>query len=195
MQANHTKGLQRLPTFALAGILVSLSAFPTSYSTYAAAAEPTPKDPPAPTEEKPKGPDHNVTLAEEQGVVDLLKKAQKAREKAQTDPSVWPECVKYYAEILKKYPNSVYLDKWEGPEIVLIKEPDNHPFKNGLYKSTRERVAQDIASLPRGGLEIYRAVNDPPAKQLFQEAQDRVDERKMEQVAVEYASTSVGLRR
>lgn len=190
MQAQFSKDLPPWSALvALAGLLVPLT-FSTSYCN-AQAAEP--KDPPPPAEEKAKGPDHNVTLAEEQGVVDLLKKAQKAREKAMTDPSVWPECVKYYAEILKKYPNSVYLDKWEGPEKVLIKEPDNDPFKNGLYKSTRERVATDIASLPRGGLEIYRAVNDPTAKALFQEAQDRADERKMEQVAVEYASTSVGV--
>ena len=150
-------------------------------------------------EEKLKGPDHNVTLSEEQGVVELLKKAQKARARAETDPSAWPECVKLYADILKKYPSSVYLDKWEGPEKAADAKknppdnPDYDPFKNGLYKSTRERVANDIATLPAGGLEIYRTINDPPARALFQDAQERIDERKMEQVAVDYSSTSVGL--
>ena len=206
MQAKVATLIIRLPAVALTGLLVALFACPLTLS--AAAAEPKPvkpdkpdkpdkaeKDKPdaPPADDKPKGPDHNVTLAEEQGVLDLLKKAQKARAKAETDASVWPECVKYYAEILKKYPNSVYLEKWEGPEKAMQKEPDNDPFKNGLYKSTRDRVASDIANLPRGGLEIYRAINDPPAKALFQEAQNRVDERKMEQVAIEYASTSVGL--
>ena len=36
-----------------------------------------------PKEEKPKGPEHNVTLSEESGVLDLLNKAQKARERAE----------------------------------------------------------------------------------------------------------------
>src|SRR5205823_2017531 len=130
------------------------------------------------------GPEHNVTLSEEPGVLELLNKAQKARAKAEKDPEVWPECVKFYAEILKKYPGTVYLDRWEGPEKAEM------AWKNGLYKSTRERVAKDIASLPAGGLAIYRVINDPPARTLFMEAQDQLDERKMEQVAQEYFPTS-----
>lgn len=135
---------------------------------------------------KAKGPSHNVTLAEEPGVMDLLTRAQKARAKAEKDPEAWPECVKTYGEILRKYANTVYLDRWEGPDNT---EP---AFKNGLYKSTRERVMQDIASLPPGGLAIYRVINDAPARALFMEAQEECDARKMEQVAQEYFPTSWG---
>ncbi|MCY3023800.1 MAG: PQQ-binding-like beta-propeller repeat protein [Planctomycetota bacterium] len=142
-------------------------------------------EPPAP-EAKPKGPEHNVTLAEEPAVLELLAKAQKARARAEKDPEVWPECVKYYGEILRKYPNTVYLDRWEGPDKTDL------AYKNGLYKSTRERVAQDIASLPPAGLAIYRVVSDPPARTLFQEAQNEFDVRKMEQVAQVYFPTSWG---
>ncbi|HYG76643.1 MAG TPA: PQQ-binding-like beta-propeller repeat protein [Planctomycetota bacterium] len=139
-----------------------------------------------PNEAKAKGPEHNVTLSEEPGVLDLLTKAQKARARAEKDPEVWPECVKYYAEILKKYPNTVYLDRWEGPDKTEM------AYKNGLYKSTRERVAKDIASLPPGGLNVYRVINDPIARALFNEAQAQFDERQMEQVAQEYFPTSFG---
>lgn len=139
-----------------------------------------------PAEAKAKGPEHNVTLTEEPGVLDLLAKAQKARARAEKDPEVWPECVKYYAEILKKYPATVYLDKWEGPDKTEM------AFKNGLYKSTRERVAKDIASLPPGGLAVYRVINDPAARTLYNDAVEQFDERKMEQVAREYFPTSFG---
>lgn len=139
-----------------------------------------------PEEAKAKGPEHNVTLAEEPAVLDLLTKAQKARAKAEQDPQAWPECVKYYGEILRKYPNSVYLDRWEGPDKKDL------AYKNGLYKSTRERVAQDIASLPPAGLAIYRVISDPPARALFIEAQEGLDARKMEQVARDFFPTSWG---
>ena len=101
---------------------------------------------------KARGPEHNVTLAEEPGVAELLAKAQKARAKAEQDPQAWPECVKFYSEILRKYPHSVYLDRWEGPDRKDL------AYKNGLYKPTRERVAKDIASLPPAGLAIYRVI-------------------------------------
>jgi len=139
-----------------------------------------------PAEDKPKGPEHNVTLTEEPGVLELLNKAQKARARAEKDAEVWPECVKFYAEILKKYPNTVYLDRWEGPDKTEM------AWKNGLYKSTRERVAKDIASLPAGGLATYRVINDPAARTLYMEAQEQFDERKMEQVAQEFFPTSFG---
>ena len=124
---------------------------------------------------------------EEQGVVDLLKKAKKAREKAETDATAWPECIKFYAEILHKYPNTVYLDRWEGPDKMEMW------FKNGLYKSTRERVARDIASLPPAGLQIYREINDRLADPMYAEAVAHFDERKMEQVAQDFASASKGV--
>ncbi|HEY3323339.1 MAG TPA: PQQ-binding-like beta-propeller repeat protein [Planctomycetota bacterium] len=135
---------------------------------------------------KAKGPEHNVTLAEEPGVLELLNKAQKARVRAEKDPEVWPECVRFYAEILKKYPNTVYLDRWEGPDKT------DMAYKNGLYKSTREKVAGDIASLLPAGLAIYRMINDPAARAIFNDAQEQLDERKMEQVAQEYYPTSFG---
>ena len=54
---------------------------------------------------------------EEPGVTDLFNKAAKARARAEKEPEAWPECVKCYADILKKYPNTVYFsDKWEGPQ-------------------------------------------------------------------------------
>ena len=141
---------------------------------------------PEPAQEKAKGPEHNVTLAEEPGVVDLLSRAKKARERADKDPEVWPECLKFYADILRKYPNSVYLDRWEGPD------KSDMAFKNGLYKSTRERVASDLASLPAAGLSSYRVINDPPARVLFHEAQEQFDERKMEQTAQDFFASSFG---
>jgi len=146
-------------------------------------------DKPKDDKDQAKGPDHNVTLNEEAGVLELLKKAQKAREKAETDPQAWPECVKHYSEILKKYPNTVYLERWEGTDP---KDPAAMAWKNGLYKSTRERVARDIASLPAGGLSIYRIINDPPARNLYNDAAENFDERKMEQAATEYFPTSFG---
>jgi outer membrane protein assembly factor BamB/tetratricopeptide (TPR) repeat protein len=152
----------------------------------ALAGEPGPVPPPPPAEDKAKGPEHNVTLTEEPGVLELLNKAQKARARAEKDAEVWPEVVKFYSEILKKYPNTVYLDRWEGPDKTEM------AWKNGLYKSTRERVARDIASLPPGGLATYRVINDPAARNLFLEAQDQFDERKMEQVAQEFFPTSFG---
>ncbi|MFH0938122.1 MAG: PQQ-binding-like beta-propeller repeat protein [Planctomycetota bacterium] len=136
---------------------------------------------------EPKGPEHNVSLVEESGVLDLLNKAQKARERAEKDPQVWPECLKHYAEILRKYSHTVYLDRWEGDN----KEQAGQ-YKNGLYKSTRERVMRDIASLPPAGLAIYRVINDSVARSLFVEAQEQFNERKMEQVALDYFSTSWG---
>ena len=141
-----------------------------------------PKD----TETKATGPEHNVTLAEEPGVLELLSKAQKARAKAEQDPQAWPECVKCYSEILRKYPNSVYLDRWEGPDKKDL------AYKNGLYKSTRERVAKEIASLPPAGLAIYGVINDPAARALFLEAREELDARKMDQLARDFFATSWG---
>ena len=46
--------------------------------------------------------------------------------------------------------------------------------------------------LPPAGLAIYRVINDQNARSLFNEAQDQMDERKMEQVAQEYFPTSFG---
>jgi|GEM_PF-4178494 len=141
-----------------------------------------------PAELKARGPEHNVTLNEEPRVLDLLNKAQKARARAEKDPEAWPECIKYYTEILNKYPNTVYLDRWEGPD----KKIEDMPYELGLYKSTRERVARDIASLPPAGLAIYRVINDPAARNLFADAQEQFDERKMEQIAQSYFATSWG---
>lgn len=149
-------------------------------AVFLAAGEP--KD----TEIKATGPEHNVTLAEEPGVLELLSKAQKARAKAEQDPQAWPDCVKSYSEILRKFPNSVYLDRWEGPDKKDL------AYKNGLYKSTRERVARDIASLPPAGLAIYRVISDPAARALFLEAKEELDARKMEQLARDYFATSWG---
>jgi len=158
---------------SLCGVLVLAAAL-------LGAAEP--KD----TDLKARGPEHNVTLAEEPGVLELLAKAQKARAKAEQDPQAWPECVKFYGEILRKFSNSVYLDRWEGPDKKDL------AYKNGLYKPTRERVAAEIASLPPAGLAIYRVINDPPARALFFEAKAELDVRKMEQVARDYFATSWG---
>jgi len=172
------------------GVLSALVLVAGSGLLYAGEPKPDkPDKPKAEEKEVPKGPDHNVTLNEEAGVLELLKKAQKAREKAETDPQAWPECVKHYSEILKKYPNTVYLERWEGTDP---KDPAAMAWKNGLYKSTRERVARDIASLPAGGLSIYRVINDPPARGLFNDAAENFDERKMEQAATEYFPTSFG---
>ena len=172
------------PVFVIATLILILFA-----GNCATAADPQPDGGPKPVkdkDEKPTGPEHNVTLAEEPGVVDLLARAQKARAKAEKDPEVWPECVKYYADILKKYPNTVYLDRWEGPD------KKDRGYENGLYKSTRERVAADIASLPPAGLSSYRVINDPLARALYTDAQEQFDERKMEQAAQTYFSSSFG---
>ncbi|HYF51437.1 MAG TPA: PQQ-binding-like beta-propeller repeat protein [Planctomycetota bacterium] len=136
--------------------------------------------------DKPKGPSHNVTLAEESGVLDLLNRAQKARARAEKEPQVWPECVKHYADILRKYPNTVFLERWEGPD------GKDGAYKNGLYRSTRERVAQDIASLPEKGLATYQLINDPDARSLYNAGLEQFNERKMEQVALDYFCTSFG---
>ena len=144
----------------------------------------TPK--PAAGPEKPKGPEHNVTLMEEPGVLDLFNKAAKARARAEKEPEAWPDCVKCYADILKKYPNTVYLDKWEGTD----KEHPLGAYKNGLYKSTRERVAAEIASLPPAALTVYRVINESAARALFLEGQQQFDEHKMEQLARDYFQTS-----
>jgi len=82
--------------------------------------------------------------------------------------------------------NTVYLDRWEGPDKA------TWPFKNGLYKSTRERVAREIALPAAAALAVYRAVNDPVAGALYAEAREQFDDRKMEQVARDYFSTSSG---
>lgn len=132
------------------------------------------------------GPDHNVTLLEEPGANDLFNRAKKARTAAEKNPELWPDCVKHYADILKKYPNSVYLEKWEGPENT---EP---AYKNGLYRSVRERVAAELATLPANALAVYRVTYDPPARALFVEGQQQFDERKMEQAARDYFLTSWG---
>ncbi len=145
-----------------------------------------PKTPAGP--EKPKGPEHNVTLMEEHGVTDLFNKAAKARARAEKEPEAWPECVKCYADILKKYPNTVYLDKWESAD----KEHALTAYKNGLYKSTRERVAAEIASLPPAALTVYRVINESSARSLYLEGQEQFDEHKMEQVARDYFQTSWG---
>ncbi len=141
---------------------------------------------PAAAADKPKGPEHNVTLMEEHAVNDLFNKAAKARAKGETDPDAWPDCVKAYADILKKFPNTVYLDKWEGSD----KEHPLTAYKNGLYKSTRERVAREIASLPPAAMSVYRVTNEPLAQALYVEGKDQFDERKMEQVARNYFQTS-----
>ncbi|MEI6234517.1 MAG: PQQ-binding-like beta-propeller repeat protein [Planctomycetota bacterium] len=141
---------------------------------------------PAAAVDKPKGPEHNVSLMEEPGVNDLFNKAAKARARAEKEPEAWPECVKCYADILKKYPHTVYLDKWEGPD----KEHPVTAYKNGLYKSTRERVAAEIASLPPAALTVYRVVNESAARTLYIEGQDTFDERKMDQVARNYFQTT-----
>ncbi|HLX62448.1 MAG TPA: tetratricopeptide repeat protein [Planctomycetota bacterium] len=149
--------------------------------------KPTPKpdDKNAKPAEKDKGagPEHNVTLMEEPGVKELFNKAAKARARAENEPEAWPDCVKAYSDILKKYPNTVYLDKWEGPDKALS------AYKNGLYKSTRERVFAEIASLPPAALAVYRITNDPPARALFIEGQEQFDPHKMEQVARDYFAT------
>src|SRR5579862_2046058 len=93
-----------------------------------AAEQPAPAPAAAPAD-KIKGPEHNVTLAEEPAVLELFAKAAKARARAEKEPEVWPECVKAYAEILRKFPNTVYLDRWENADN------SDMAFKNGLYKS------------------------------------------------------------
>ncbi len=134
--------------------------------------------------DKGKGPEHNVSLMEEPGVNDLFNRAAKARARAEKEPEAWPDCIKAYADILKKYPNTVYLDKWEGPDKSLT------AYKNGLYKSTRERVAAEIASLPPAAMTVYRVINDPVARSLYLEGQEQFDQPKMEQLVRDYFLTT-----
>src|ERR1043165_5138920 len=150
------------------------------------APKPDEKDPakaPA-AADKSKGPEHNVSLMEEPAVNDLFNRAAKARVRAEKEPEAWPDCVKAYADILKKYPNTVYLEKWEGPDGKLT------AYKNGLYKSTRERVAREIASLPPAALTVYRVINDPLAQKLYVEGHENFDQHKMEQLARDYFQTT-----
>jgi outer membrane protein assembly factor BamB len=142
--------------------------------------EEKPKDPKG---EKPKDdrPEHTVTLAEEPGVLDLLARAKKAGERAEKDPTEWHNCVKFYAEIMRKYPQTVYLH-----------EHKDSAFRMGLYRSTRERVAADIAALPPAGLKVYQLINDPVARSLFTEARQSLNTRGMEKVAQDYFCTAYG---
>lgn len=139
-------------------------------------------------DEKPKAPEHNVTLNEEDEVGRLLKKAAQAREKAATDPEAWPDCIKAYSTILEKYPGTVFLYRWEGDGG----EKASSWGKGGVYRSTAEKVATELASLPPEALKIYRAVNDSTARSLYRQAEQDLDERKMELVAQTYFSTSLG---
>ncbi|MCW8131724.1 MAG: PQQ-binding-like beta-propeller repeat protein [Planctomycetota bacterium] len=140
-----------------------------------------------PKEEKPKGPEHNVTLSEEEDVTRLLKKAKTARTKAEQDPEAWPDCIKAYSDILAKYPNTVYLARWEGDGLESAKG-----YGLGVYRSTSEKVAEELASLPAAALRIYRAVNDGTAQALMGEAMETQNEAPMEKVAQTYFTTSWG---
>jgi hypothetical protein len=55
--------------------------------------------------DKGKGPEHNVSLMEEPRVNDLFNRAAKARARAENERSL-ARCVAY-AEILKKFPNTL----------------------------------------------------------------------------------------
>ena len=146
-----------------------------------------PEKPPAPKPaEKPKGPDHNVGLNEDPAVTDLFNRAKKTRARAEADPEAWPECVKIYLEILKKHRNSVYLDRWEGPENT---EP---AYKNGVYKSARERALADLATLPPAALAVYRAIAEPAVRALYFDARENFDAHKMEELARDYPLTQSG---
>lgn len=149
--------------------------------------EPKKDEPKKEKEEKPKGPEHNVTLNEEEEVARLLAKAKAAREKAEKDPEAWPDCVKAYSDILAKHPNTVFLARWSGDN-----QEDSRAWGQGVYRSTAEKVAEELASLPEAAQRIYRAVNDGAAQALMVEAQSSQNEAPMEKVAQTYFTTSWG---
>ncbi|MCZ7648160.1 MAG: PQQ-binding-like beta-propeller repeat protein [Planctomycetota bacterium] len=138
-----------------------------------------------PKPEKAEGPEHDVTVSEEEEVKRLLKKAHKAQEDQD-----WPTCVKAYTDILQKFPASVYLSKWDTDPKGVNRDED--PWGLGVYRSTAERVNEDLAGLPPAGRAVYRAVSDPAAQSLLVEAESRLDERQMERVAQTYFTTSHG---
>ncbi|MBE7464889.1 MAG: PQQ-binding-like beta-propeller repeat protein [Planctomycetes bacterium] len=140
-------------------------------------------EPKPPAEEpKPEGPEHNVLLNEEEEVKRLLKKARKAREAED-----WPTCVRAYADILQKFPTTVYLYRWQGDG-----EEKARAWGLGVYRSTAEKINEELASLPEGGRRVYLVMNDTAARGLLNEAQERLDERQAEQVAQSYFSSSLG---
>ncbi|MBI3828208.1 MAG: tetratricopeptide repeat protein [Planctomycetes bacterium] len=130
-----------------------------------------------------------MTLNEEDEVNRLLAKAKAAREKAEKDPEVWPEAVKAYSDILAKFANTVYLSNWTDNKENGRK---NLGWGLGVYRSTAEKVAEELATLPPAGLKIYRAVNDGAAQALMAETLETQNEAPMEKVAQTYFSTSWG---
>lgn len=142
--------------------------------------------PPEKVEEK-RAPEHNVTLEEDEAVNMLLKRARDAAAKAAQEPESWPVCVKAYSEILAKHTDKVYLYRWAGDD-----QADAGGYGLGVYRSVAEKVAEELAALPPAGLAVYRAVNDPPARGLFLEAQEKLDERQLNTIARTYFSTSWG---
>lgn len=139
-------------------------------------------------QEKPTGPEHDVTLNEEENVLRLLKKARKARAAAEAgDPGSWPACVKIYVELLRKYPHTVYLERWAGDG-----KPNADKYGLGLYRSTSERVLRDLATLPPTGLKVYQVVADSEARRLYDRARRALDDRLMSRVASLYFPSSWG---
>ena len=181
-------GRARLFIFALACVAAlahALEIVPPQTVPGVSTGEPV-KKPAKTLADKANGPDHNVGLNEDPAATDLFNRAKKARARAEANPEAWPECVKDYLEILKKHRNSVYLDKWEGPNNT---EP---AYKNGLYRSARERAMNELATLPPAALAVYRAIAEPVVRQSYQEAREQFDPHKMEELARDYPLTSWG---
>jgi outer membrane protein assembly factor BamB len=172
-------------------LFAAIALFSSSMKLFAIEEAP-PGDAEAKTEakkdDKPEGPEHEVLLNEDDEVKRLIRRAEKARADAEAgDTSAWPICVKAYADVLRKHPNAVYLDRWAGDG-----QADAKSYGLGVYRSVWERVSKDLAALPPTGLKIYQAVNDGEAGRLYREASAALDVRRMEQVAAIFFSTSWG---
>jgi outer membrane protein assembly factor BamB len=137
--------------------------------------------------EEKKGPEHGVTLEEDETVTTLLKKAREAAVKAVKDPEAWPVSVKAYSEILAKHADKVYLYRWSGDN-----EEGARAYGLGVYRSVAEKVGEELAGLSPAGLAVYRAMHDSTARGMYADAQERLDEREMETVGRTYFSTTWG---